>query len=92
MMGRLGWGSPRVQWGVVWSFGASPVRGGDESGGGNKRKSIWTWRKKRGSCGIREFVAMKDVGAVGGARTSVLPGSLGHVSPETERSLGSDWS
>lgn len=33
---------------------------------------------------------MKDVGALGGVRTSFLAGSLGHVSPETERSLGSD--
>lgn len=37
-----------------------------------------------------EFVAMKDVGALGGARASILPESLGHAGPEAEWSLGSD--
>lgn len=45
--GEAGQGKPQVRVGVAWSLGASPGRGGDESGGGNKRKSIWSWRKKR---------------------------------------------
>lgn len=64
--------------------------GGDESGGRNKGKSIWSWRKKEGGCGVREFVAVKGVGVLGGARTSLLPGSLDHVHLGTEPSLGSD--
>lgn len=42
-----------------------------------------------GGCGVRELVAVKDVGALGGAGTSVLPGNLDPVGPETERLLRS---
>lgn len=66
--GEAGPGKPQVAVGVAWSIGASPGRGGDESEGGNQRKSIWSRREQEGGgCGVREFVALKDVGALGGA-------------------------
>lgn len=34
--------------------------------------------RRGGGCGVWEFVAVKD-GMLGGAGTSVLPGSLDHV-------------
>lgn len=89
--GEAGPGKPQVAMGVAWSLGASPVRGGDESGGGDKRV-FGAEGGRRGGCGVREFVTMKDVGALGGAWMSVLPGTLGHVGPETERSLVLDLS
>lgn len=71
-----GWSKDGLEpWGFPCGEG-----GGDESGGGNKRENIWSWRKKVGvwgwvcvggcgGCGVREFVAVKDVGALGGAGT-----------------------
>lgn len=48
--------------------------------------------EKGDGCEVREFVAVKDVGVLGGARTSVLPGNLGHVGPEIQslRPLGAE--
>lgn len=48
--------------------------------------------EKGGGRGVREFVAVKNVGALGGARTSVLLGNLGPVGPETQslRHLGAE--
>lgn len=63
LMGRLvgeapGWSRDGLE---PWGFPCGEA-GGDESGGGNKRESIWSWRKKVGcvggcgGCGVREFV------------------------------------
>ena len=60
--GEAGPGKPQVAVGVAWSIGASPGRGGDESGGGNQRKSIWSRREQEGGgCGVREFVASNRI-------------------------------
>lgn len=72
--GEAGQGKPQVAVGVAWSLGASPVRGGDESGGGDKRVFGAGGGGEGGDCGVREFVTMKDVGALGGTQTLVLPG------------------
>ena len=91
---EAGPGKPQVGVGMTWSLGASPVCvggwvGGDESGGGNKRKSTWNWRKKAGvMVESGSSGAVKDVGALGG--TSVLSGNLGRVGSETDGSLRSD--
>lgn len=75
-MGRLGWGSPGCSGGALepWGF---PCEGVEMSLGGDKESlelegvgrggGRWLWSQ--------EFVTMKDVDALGGARTSVLPGA-----------------
>lgn len=72
----------------TWGF---PLwQGVEMSLGEGTRQRVLGAGGRGGGRGVEEFVAMKDVGALGGVRTSFLAGSLGHVSPETERSLGSD--
>lgn len=70
--GEAGSGKPQIGVEVAWHLGVSPVGGGDESGGRTRERVFGAG----GSCGggggvVREFVAMKDVSGLGGARTSV---------------------
>ena len=88
---EAGQGKPQVAVGVAWSLGASPVRGGDESGGGDKRVfgaggGGGGWLGSQGVCDYERCWCTGRDSDISSAW------SLGHAGPETEGSLVSDLS
>lgn len=71
-MGRLGRGSPRLEWRWLGTLGF-PLWGVEMSLGEEQEKEYLELEEAGGGV-VREFVAMKDVSGLGGARTSVRLG------------------